>query len=42
MKTLLKIFKEHKEYKKQIYKLAKADLIKTYRGSALRMVLGNN
>ncbi len=35
MKTLVQIFKEHKDYKKQIYKLAKADLVKTYRGSAL-------
>lgn len=28
-------FLEHKTYRKQIFKLAKADLIKTYRGSAL-------
>lgn len=35
MKTLVQIFKEHTDYKKQIYKLAKADLVKTYRGSAL-------
>ena len=41
MKTLLQIFKEHIEYRHQIYKLAKADLIKTYRGAALRMVMGN-
>lgn len=35
MKTLLKIIKEHIEYKNQIIKLAKADLVKTYRGAAL-------
>lgn len=35
MKTLLKIIKEHIKYKKQIFKLAKADLTKTYRGAAL-------
>ena len=35
MKTLKKIIKEHIEYRKQIFKLAKSDLIKTYRGSAL-------
>ncbi len=35
MKTIVKILKEHFEYRKQIVKLAKADLIKTYRGSAL-------
>ena len=35
MKTILKIIKEHIEYRKQIIKLAKSDLIKTYRGSAL-------
>lgn len=35
MKTLIKIIKEHIEYRKQIFKLAKADLVKTYRGSAL-------
>lgn len=35
MKTLLKIIKEHMKYKKQIFKLAKADLTKTYRGAAL-------
>ncbi len=39
---LVRIIKDHMEYKKQIKKLAKADLVKTYRGSALRMVLGNN
>ena len=31
----IKIIKEHKEYKQQIKKLAKADLVKTYRGAAL-------
>lgn len=32
---LKKIIKEHIEYKNQIIKLAKADLVKTYRGAAL-------
>lgn len=35
MKTLIEIFKEHFNYRKQIFKLAKADVLKTYRGSAL-------
>ena len=35
MKTLKEIIKNHIEYKKQIFKLAKSDLVKTYRGSAL-------
>ena len=35
MKVLKQIVKDHIEYKKQIFKLAKADLAKTYRGSAL-------
>lgn len=35
MKMLLQILKEHIEYRGQIFKLAKADLIKTYRGAAL-------
>ncbi len=35
MNTLVNIIKEHLEYRKQIFKLAKADLIKTYRGAAL-------
>ena len=35
MKTLKKIINEHLDYKKQIFKLAKADLQKTYRGAAL-------
>lgn len=35
MKTLLTIISEHIAYRKQIFKLAKADLVKTYRGSAL-------
>ena len=35
MKTLIKIIKEHIEYRQQIFKLAKADIVKTYRGSAL-------
>lgn len=29
------ILKEHKTYRQQIFKLAKADLVKTYRGAAL-------
>lgn len=41
MKVLKEIIKDHIEYKQQIFKLAKSDLIKTYRGSALRMGLGN-
>lgn len=35
MKTLIKIIKEHISYKNQIFKMAKADLLKTYRGAAL-------
>lgn len=35
MKMLLQILKEHIEYRKQIFKMAKADLVKTYRGAAL-------
>lgn len=35
MKSFINIIKEHKEYKHQIFKLAKADLTKTYRGAAL-------
>lgn len=35
MKNITKIIKEHIEYRKQIFKLAKADLVKTYRGAAL-------
>ena len=34
-KLLKNIIKEHMEYKGQIFKLAKSDLIKTYRGAAL-------
>ena len=30
-----KIIKDHIEYRQQIFKLAKSDLVKTYRGSAL-------
>lgn len=40
MRTLKQIISEHIEYRKQIIKLAKADLIKTYRGAALRMGMG--
>ena len=40
MKILNKITKEHISYKNQILKLAKADLVKTYRGAALRLGLG--
>lgn len=35
LEILKKIIKEHVEYENQIMKLAKTDLIKTYRGSAL-------
>ena len=35
MKELINIIKDHISYKQQIGKLAKADLVKTYRGSAL-------
>ena len=35
MKILIESLKDHIEYKQQIFKLAKADLIKTYRGAAL-------
>ena len=35
MKDLIKIIKEHIEYRQQIVKLAKADIVKTYRGAAL-------
>ena len=35
MKLLLSIIEDHITYRKQILKLAKSDLIKTYRGSAL-------
>ena len=42
IKELINIIKEHIEYRKQIIKLAKADLIRTYRGAALRLGMGNN
>ncbi len=35
MKTLKRMIKDHIEYRRQIVKLAKADISKTYRGSAL-------
>ena len=35
MKVLKEIIRDHIEYRKQIFKLAKSDLAKTYRGSAL-------
>lgn len=35
MKTLLEIIKEHITWRKQILKLSKADLVKTYSGAAL-------
>ena len=35
MNDLVKILKEHIEYRHQLLKLAKSDIIKTYRGSAL-------
>lgn len=40
METIKNIIKDHIKYRKQIFKLAKADLVKTYRGSALRLGLG--
>lgn len=42
LKALKEIIKDHIEYRKQIMKLAKSDLVKTYRGSALRLGMGNN
>lgn len=35
MKNFIEIIKSHIEYRQQILKLAKADLVKTYRGAAL-------
>lgn len=35
METIRLIIDEHKSYKKQLFKLAKSDLLKTYRGAAL-------
>jgi teichoic acid transport system permease protein len=35
VKALVEIIKDHKAYIQQIFKLAKADLVKTYRGAAL-------
>lgn len=35
MKWIIDIFKDHIEWRQQIFKLAKADIIKTYSGSAL-------
>lgn len=35
MSTISKIIKEHYEWRSQIFKLAKADIVKTYSGSAL-------
>ena len=35
IKDFIKIIKEHWEYRQQIVKLARADLVKTYRGAAL-------
>ena len=35
MSTIKQIINEHVLYRKQVVKLAKSDLIKTYRGSAL-------
>ena len=32
---LKNVIKDHIEYRQQIFKLAKADLVKTYRGAAL-------
>lgn len=35
MHSLIEILKDHIQYRQQIFKLAKADLVKTYRGAAL-------
>lgn len=35
MHTIIEIIKDHFQYRQQIFKLAKADLVKTYRGAAL-------
>lgn len=35
MKTVKKILSEHYQYRKQLFKLAKSDIIKTYKGAAL-------
>ncbi len=35
MHTIVEIIKDHIQYRQQIFKLAKADLVKTYRGAAL-------
>ncbi len=35
MSTISKIIKEHYEWRSQVFKLAKADIVKTYSGSAL-------
>ena len=35
MSSLVEIIKDHISYRQQIFKLAKADLVKTYRGAAL-------
>jgi hypothetical protein len=41
MSTFIEVIKEHIGYKQQIVKLAKSDVIRTYRGAALRMALGD-
>ncbi len=41
MGTLKEIVQDHIKYRKQIFKLAKADLVKTYRGALLRMGMGS-
>ena len=35
MSHVIEIIKDHIQYRQQIFKLAKADLVKTYRGAAL-------
>ena len=35
MSDFINIIKEHIQYCQQIFKLAKADIVKTYRGAAL-------
>ena len=37
MSTLVEIIKEHIDYRRQISKLAKSDIIRTYRGADVDM-----
>ena len=40
METLKEILKAHIDYRKQLFKLAKSDIIKTYKGAALGWAWG--